>query len=57
MRVTDHDGRTPHHLVGIKPDIFVAPTLAALKEGRDEVLDRAPALIAGKRALSDRRSP
>jgi hypothetical protein len=48
MRVTGHDGRTPHHLVGIKPDISVAPTLAALRDGRDEVLDQALALIRGK---------
>lgn len=48
MRVTGHDGRTPHHLAGIKPDISVAPTLAALRAGRDEVLDRALALIRAK---------
>jgi hypothetical protein len=48
MRVTGHDSRTPHHLVGIKPDIPIAPTLAALREGRDEVLNRAVALISGK---------
>src|SRR4029453_872878 len=48
MRVTGHDGRTPHHLIGIKPDISIVPTLAALRDGRDEVLDRALALILGK---------
>ena len=48
MRVTGHDGRTPHHLVGVKPDISAAPTLAALREGSDAVLDRALALIRGK---------
>ena len=47
MRVTGHDGRTPHHLIGIQPDILVAQTLVALREGRDEVLDRAVALIRG----------
>jgi hypothetical protein len=47
MRVTGHDGRTPYHLVGVRPDIAVTPTLAALRAGRDEVLDRALALIRG----------
>jgi hypothetical protein len=41
MRVTRHDGRTPHHLAGIKPDIPVTPTLAGLRKGQDELLDRA----------------
>lgn len=48
MRVTGHDGRTPHHLVGVKPGVPVAPTLAGLREGRDEVLDRAVAMIRGQ---------
>ena len=41
MRVTGHDGKTPHHLIGIKPDVPVAPTIAGLRAGRDEVLERA----------------
>jgi Peptidase family S41 len=40
MRVTRHDGRSPHHLVGVKPDVPVAPTLEGLRAGRDEVLER-----------------
>ena len=48
MRVTGHDGQTPHHLVGVKPDVPMAPTLAGLREGRDDVLDRAVALIRGQ---------
>ncbi len=40
MRVTRHDGRSPHHLVGVAPDVPVAPTLAALRAGRDEVLEK-----------------
>jgi hypothetical protein len=47
MRVTGHDGRTPYHLVGVRPDIQVTPTLGDLRAGRDEVLDRAIALIRG----------
>ena len=48
MRVTGHDGKAPLHLVGIKPDISVAPTIAGLRAGRDEVLERAVAVIRGK---------
>ncbi len=48
MRVTRHDGHTPHHLVGVKPDVPMAPTLAGLRRGRDDVLDRAVALIRGQ---------
>ena len=45
MRVTRHDGRSPHHLVGVKPDVPVAPTIARLRGGHDDVLERAVALI------------
>jgi Peptidase family S41 len=41
MRVTRHDGRSPFHLVGVVPDIAVAPTIAGLRAGGDEVLERA----------------
>jgi C-terminal processing protease CtpA/Prc len=45
LRVTGHDGRSPFHLVGVKPDVPVAPTIAGLRRGRDEVLERAIAVI------------
>jgi hypothetical protein len=45
MRVTGHDGAARLHLVGVKPDIFVAPTLAGLRAGRDEVLERGLAIV------------
>jgi Peptidase family S41 len=45
--VTRHDGRSPHHLVGVKPDVAVAPTLEGLRGGRDEVLERGLALVPG----------
>ena len=48
MRVTRHDGRAPFHLVGVKPDVAAAPTLTGLRAGRDDVLDRAVALIREK---------
>jgi hypothetical protein len=41
MRVTRHDGRSPHHGVGVKPDVEIAPTRAGIAAGRDEVLERA----------------
>jgi hypothetical protein len=45
MRVTGHDGSTVHHLVGVKPDVVVTPTIAGLRAGKDEVLERALSLI------------
>jgi hypothetical protein len=41
MRVTGHDGTTKLHTVGILPDIPLAPTLAGIRAGRDELLERA----------------
>jgi hypothetical protein len=40
MRVTRHDG-SPFHLAGVRPTVAVAPTLAGILAGRDEVLERA----------------
>jgi Peptidase family S41 len=45
MRVTGHDGLAVHHLVGVKPDVTASPTLAGIRAGRDEVLDRALSLL------------
>lgn len=45
MRVTGRDGKTPFHLVGVRPDVAVAPTLAGLRAGRDEVLERGLELV------------
>ena len=45
MRVTKRDG-SPHHGVGIRPTVPVAPTLRGVKEGRDEVLERALRLLS-----------
>ena len=44
MRVTRHDGRSAHHLVGVQPDVAAAPTIAGLRAGRDEVLERGIAV-------------
>jgi hypothetical protein len=51
MRVTRHDGRSPHHLVGVRPDDALAPTIAGIRAGRDEVLERGLA-IAGAEAAA-----
>jgi hypothetical protein len=45
MRVTGHDGQSVHHLVGVKPDVPVVPTIAGLRAGKDEVLERALSLV------------
>jgi hypothetical protein len=45
MRVQKRDG-TPHHGVGVKPTVPVSPTLRGIREGRDEVLERALAVVA-----------
>lgn len=45
MRVTRHDGQSQHHLVGVLPDIPLEPTLAGVRAGRDEILERAIATL------------
>ncbi|HEX7706132.1 MAG TPA: S41 family peptidase [Thermoanaerobaculia bacterium] len=46
MRVVKHDG-SQHHLVGIQPDIAVERTVAGVRAGKDEVLERGIAVIDG----------
>lgn len=45
MRVTGHDGSAQQHLIGILPDVALEPTIAGIRSGRDELLDRAVSLI------------
>jgi C-terminal processing protease CtpA/Prc len=45
MRVTRHDGRTPFHMDGVSPNIPLEPTLAGIRAGRDELLERALATL------------
>lgn len=45
MRVTGHDGKAQQHLIGILPDIPLEPTVAGVRAGRDELLERAVKLI------------
>jgi Peptidase family S41 len=40
MRVTRHDG-SPFHLIGVQPTIPVTPTVAGIRAGQDEVLQKA----------------
>lgn len=48
MRVTRHDGSSTFHLHGIQPDVPAAPTVAGVRAGRDEVLERGLAVIEGR---------
>jgi len=41
--------KTPTQRIGIKPNIEVAPTLAGIRSGRDEVLEEALRQILGRR--------
>jgi hypothetical protein len=45
MRVTRHDGTTRRHLIGIAPDVPLDPTIDGIRRGRDELLEKAVALI------------
>jgi C-terminal processing protease CtpA/Prc len=47
MKVLKHDG-SRHHGVGIRPDIEVLRTIAGVRAGRDEVLERGVAIAAGE---------
>ncbi|MEM0964307.1 MAG: S41 family peptidase, partial [Bacteroidota bacterium] len=47
MRVRRHDGRVLH-AVGIEPEVEVRRTLAGIRAGRDEVLERGIAIAAGE---------
>ena len=46
MKVTKHDG-SQHHLIGIQPTIPTVRTILGIREGRDELLERALAVIRG----------
>ena len=46
MRVVKHDG-SQHHLVGIRPTIPMSRTIQGVREGRDELLERAIEVIRG----------
>jgi C-terminal processing protease CtpA/Prc len=45
MRVTKQDG-SRHHGVGIQPSVTVRSTVKGIREGKDEQLDAALALVS-----------
>jgi len=45
-------GRFAIHGVGIKPSVLVHPTLAGIRAGRDEVLEKGIAVAEGKDQVS-----
>ena len=44
MRVIKHNGSL-HHITGIEPTVPVERTLAGIRAGRDEILEKALELI------------
>jgi C-terminal processing protease CtpA/Prc len=48
MLVKDHQGGK-HHLKGIVPDVLVERTIKGIREGRDEILDKALELAKSTR--------
>ena len=46
MKTLKHDG-SQHHLVGFRPDYPVKRTIEAIKEGRDEYIEKAKKVLAG----------
>jgi C-terminal processing protease CtpA/Prc len=50
MRVLKHDG-SEHMGVGIKPSVPVALTIAGIRSGRDEVLERGVEIARGTRTV------
>jgi C-terminal processing protease CtpA/Prc len=45
MKVLKHDD-SQHHLVGILPTIPMEPTIKGIREGRDELLEKAIEIIS-----------
>ena len=48
MRVLKHDG-SQHHGVGIQPTVPVSRTVEGIAAGRDELLERAVAVVTGRK--------
>jgi hypothetical protein len=43
--LTRPEGVSPHHLIGIQPDIALASTIAAIRAGRDELIEKAVSVV------------
>ena len=56
MRVTRHDG-SAFHLAGVRPTVPVEPTLAGIRAGKDEVLERALAVVGAQEKPADATAP
>ncbi|MEN0050458.1 MAG: peptidase S41, partial [Bacteroidota bacterium] len=44
MKVLKHDG-SQHHMIGIQPTVPMQPTIQGIREGRDELLEKAVEII------------
>ena len=53
LRTLNQDG-SRHHILGVQPDVPVERTLAGVRAGRDEVLERGVALVREGLALAAR---
>jgi C-terminal processing protease CtpA/Prc len=47
MRVVKHDG-SQHHTIGIQPTVYAERTIEGVREGRDELIERALEIIKRK---------
>jgi C-terminal processing protease CtpA/Prc len=54
IRVSYPDGR-PLQRVGLQPDVLVTPTISGIRQGRDEVLERAAECLLDDRCVPDPR--
>ncbi len=52
MRVVKHDG-TQHHTIGIQPTIPCSRTIQGIREGRDELLEKAVEVINDRRGTAN----
>jgi hypothetical protein len=56
MRVTRHDG-SAFHLAGVRPTVPIEPTLAGVRAGKDEVLERALAVVGAEEKPAEATAP
>jgi C-terminal processing protease CtpA/Prc len=54
MRVEKHD-RSQHHLIGIQPTIPCSKTIKGVREGKDEILEKALEVIKSYQTSSDKK--
>jgi hypothetical protein len=44
-----HTGRRADQQIGLSPDVYVEPTIAGIREGRDELMEAAVQYILDKK--------